>query len=434
MTAWQPSFATSEMAAQGQAHLIEHAETLPAEQAAEFLAAAAAHPWAEIREALGSDVSGPGELRPAHGLTWKRQQAQGGVRERLARLGNAFLAGGRVATVLLAGGQGTRLGHAGPKGTFCLGPDDDRTLFHMLCERLLRAGRRTGRSVPLFVLVSPMTDAATREAFAANDNYGLAADDVRFVLQGQLPAVDAEGRALLSAPGELAMAPDGHGGVWSALVRDGILDELAERGVDAITTFQVDNPLARPVDPVMLGWMIERKAQVVSKTVAKAAPDERVGVLAREVSGRHRIVEYSELPDEVPENVNQGSIAIHAFGVRFLRDLFASGYRLPLHRAFKKVPYIDASGTRVEPCEPNAYKLERFLFDVFPQAERLEMHEVKRAFEFAPVKNADGVDSPVTARLLVDTEVRRWHEAMGRELPASVALRPLDIDGAESFI
>lgn len=433
MTAWQPDVAEAELVANGQSHLVEHAATLPPERAEAFLRLASEQPWAQIRAALGEQVGPPTTLRPPRGLTWKRQQGQGGIRERLARLGTAFIAGGRVATVLLAGGQGTRLGHPGPKGTFCFGPEPDRSLYRILGERIARAGRRTGTRVPLYVLVSPMTEEATRQAFADAPAWGLDPAQIQFVRQGQLPAVDGQGRALLAAPGELAMAPDGHGGVWTALVQAGVLDDLAARGIDALTMFQVDNPLARPLDPVMLGWMVERKAQIVSKAVAKAAPDERVGVIAREVSGAHRVVEYSELPDDVPDSVNQGSIAIHAFSVRFLRELFARGYELPLHRAFKKVPYLGPDGTRVEPAEPNAWKLERFLFDVFPEAQRFEVHEVRRSFEFAPVKNAQGVDSAVSARLLVDAEVRRWHAAQDRPLPDPVSLRPLEIDGAEPF-
>lgn len=435
MTAPDPADPRTRLADAGQGHLVEHAATLPAEQAAAFLAQAAAQPWARLADAAKAEpVAGATALRPPQGLTWKRQQAQGGVRRRLAELGTAFLGGGRVATILLAGGQGTRLGHPGPKGTFVFGPEPDRTLYRILGERIAAAGRRAGRAVPYYVLVSPATEGATREAFEAAPAWGLDPAQIHFVVQGQLPAIDAHGRGLLAAPGTLAMAPDGHGGLWPALVDAGVLDELAEAGVDALTTFQVDNPLGRPLDPVMLGWMVERKAQIVSKGVAKATPDERVGVLARDIRGRHRIVEYSELPDDVPESVNLGSIAVHAFSVRWLRELFASGYEMPLHRAHKKVPHLDAQGERVSPTEPNAWKLERFLFDIFPEADRFEAHEVKRAWEFAPVKNREGTDSPATARLLVDAEVRRWHAARNRPLPDPVSLHPLELDGAEPYL
>ena len=175
-----------------------------------------------------------------------------------------------MATLLLAGGQGSRLGFDGPKGKFVLGPGDDRSLYAIQAERVGAASRRAGRPVPLIVLVSEATEAATRAAFErGRAAWGLVEGQVRFLCQRRLPALDADGRALLEAPGRLAMAPDGHGGALGALVRSGLLDELAQRGVDVLTTYQVDNPLALPLDPVMLGWMVERHAQVIGKAVKR---------------------------------------------------------------------------------------------------------------------------------------------------------------------
>lgn len=415
----------------GQGHLVEHARTLPDAQAEAFLAEAAAQPWARLRAALDAEEQGaPPVLRPPIALRWKRQIGEGGLRARLAGMGEAFLAQGRVATFLLAGGQGTRLGHPGPKGTFCLGPEQDRSLYRVLGERIAAASERAGVAIPYYVLVSPATEAATREAFEEAQDWGLADDQVRIISQGALPCVDGGGRGIIQAPGQLAMAPDGHGGALTALQREGVLAELAARHVDVLTTFQVDNPLGRPLDPVMLGWMLERKAHVVSKAVAKASPDEKVGVYARDLEGRHRIVEYSEFGAEgAPEDLDLGSIAIHAFSVRWLHELLESDYELPLHRAHKKVPYLGDDGSTVTPEAPNAIKLEQFIFDVFPEAPRLEVHEVKRSWEFAPIKNRAGTDSPETARALVDAEVRRWHDARGTPVPEPISLRPRELDG-----
>jgi UDP-N-acetylglucosamine/UDP-N-acetylgalactosamine diphosphorylase len=247
---------------------------------------------------------------------------------------------------------------------------------------------------------------------------------VRILRQGTLPAVDEEGRALLTGPGSLALAPDGHGGALVALDRDGVLDDLAGRGIEVLTTFQVDNPLALPLDPVMLGWMVERRLEAVGKAVRRLA-GEKVGVFARDVEGRLHVVEYSEFPEGgMPDELVMGSIALHAFSVPWLRRLFGRGLGLPLHLAHKKVPYLASDGRVVQPEAPNAWKFERFLFDVFPLAARAEVHEVLREREFAPVKNASGADSPATARALVEAEVRRWHEARGLPVPIPPALRP----------
>jgi len=421
--------AVRRLEAAGQGHRVAHARSLDPEAASTFLAAAAAHPWVEIGAAFARPaVPVPPVLRPPHALTLRRQRSEGGLVRRLAETGRGLLRGGRVATLLLAGGQGTRLGHDGPKGDFVLGPEPDRTLYAIQAERVSAAGRSVGRAVPFFVLVSEGTEEATRAAFARHRAaWGLEPDQVRFVRQRELPALDERGRAVLAGPGALALAPDGHGGALGALIRAGILDELAEAEVDVLTTWQVDNPLALPLDPVMLGWMVERRAHTVGKAVRRLA-DERVGVWTRDLEGRHRVVEYSEFPEGgMPEELTLGSIAVHAFSVAWLKELFDGGWSLPFHRAHKKVPCLDDEGRVVDPEAPNAHKLELFLFDVVPEAERAEVHEVAREREFAPVKNARGVDSPETARALVEDEVRRWYGERGRPPPEPVSLHPLDM-------
>ncbi len=421
--------ARATLEAAGQGHLVEHAATLDDATAHAFLERAAAYPWAALQAARNAAHAELPPLRPPVALKWKRQQAQGGLRRRLAEIGEGLLSGGRVATMLLAGGQGTRLGHSGPKGTFVFGPQPDRTLYRILGERVAAAGRKAGKPVPYYVLVSRQTEAATREAFEDAPRWGLEPDQIHFLVQGELPCLDDDGRALLAGADELAQAPDGHGGAAQTLWDSGALRDLLGADVDVLTTFQVDNPLGRPLDPVMLGWMVDRRAHVVSKAVAKSSPDEAVGVFARDLRGRHRIVEYSELPDEGAEELTLGSIAVHAFSVRWLHDLMAGDYELPLHCARKKAPYWTAETGLVQPDAPNATKFERFIFDVFPEAPRLEVHEVQRAWEFAPVKNAEGVDSPHTSRLLVDAEVRRWCRETGADAPDEIALMPLQNDG-----
>jgi UDP-N-acetylglucosamine/UDP-N-acetylgalactosamine diphosphorylase len=414
----------------GQGHLAAHAATLGPEAGATFLCDAALHPWEELTAAhRAPPAAAPGVLRPPAGLTWKRQLGEGGLRRRLADQGRRLLAGGRVATVLLAGGEGSRLGIDGPKGDVVLGPTADRTLYRVLAERVVRAGRDAGHPVPLVVLTSERTHEATAERFLTGDRLGLEPGQAELVQQGRLPVLDDEGRALLAASGQLLLAPDGHGGLWTALRGAGVLERLRAAGVEVLTTFQVDNPLGLPLDPVMLGWMLERRANAVSKAVAKTAPDERVGVYARGLDGRTRIVEYSELPADGAPGLKLGSIAVHAFALRWLDDLFAGGWTGPLHRAHKQVAAWTPEGP-LEATGPNAWKMERFLFDVLPEAPRVEVLEVAREREFAPVKNAEGADSLASARLLVDREVLRWHTLAGSTPPRPLRLAPLEIDAS----
>lgn len=413
----------------GQGHLLEQALALDPALGTALLAEAAGEPWEALRKAaLAGAAPPPPELRPPSCLTLRRQQAVGGLRTRLAALGRQRLAEGRVATLLLAGGQGTRLGHPGAKGTFVLGPRPDRTLYAVLAERVARASREAGRPIPLVVLTSPATDAETRAALGEPGRHGLQGGQVEFVLQRTLPVLDGAGRALLDGPHALLRAPDGHGGALGALEAAGTLARLEAQGVEVLTTFQVDNPLGRPLDPVMLGWMRERSLQVVGKAVRRASPEERVGMFARDLDGRLRVVEYSELEGlPAARELALGSIALHALDLPWLRSLpLRDPAFLPLHPARKRVEAFDpAHGAR---RAQDAIKCERFLFDVFPWAARGEVQEVDRAREFAPVKNASGSDSPETARALVEAEVRRWHAERGLPVHDPVALEPLVLD------
>jgi UDP-N-acetylglucosamine/UDP-N-acetylgalactosamine diphosphorylase len=418
--------------AAGQGHLVAHARRLAPAQAAAFAEEVSRVPWERLARAFREPPPPlPPELRPPEALTWRRQENEGGILRRLGAMGEELLREGRVATALLAGGQGSRLGHPGPKGTFVLGPTPDRTLYAILCERVLAASRRAGKPVPLVVMTGPDTDGPTREAFARAGHHGLDPADVTFVRQGELPALDAEGRALLSAPGRLASSPDGHGGLLRAFHEAGVLERLRARGIDVLTTFQVDNPLGRPLDPVFLGWFLERRASAAGKAVRKRDPGEKAGVFARDLEGRVRVVEYSEMPEGGLPDLVLGSIALHAFSLPFLLSLVSNpGFTLPFHRAQKRVPHLGPDGRVVAPDAPNAVKLEQFLFDLLPLAPRVAIQEVDRAREFAPVKNAAGEDSPDTTRAAVAAEIARWHREAGVPVPDPVPpLRPLVADG-----
>lgn len=358
-------------------------------------------------------------------------------------IGEAALRRGEVAVLVVAGGQGSRLGFDRPKGMFPVGPVSGATLFRIHAEKVLALTRRYGKPVPFLVMTSPATHTETVAYFDRERRFGLPAGQVHFFQQGTMPAVDlASGNLLLEKPGQLALSPNGHGGTLTALADTGLLARLKSQGVEHVFYFQVDNPLVNVCDPAFVGLHVGRGAEVSSKVVFKEKPEEKVGVLAR-IDGRCGIIEYSDMPKEMTEEraadgtlaFRAGSPAIHLFGVPFLERVTSGRQRLAFHLARKKVPHWDpTTGRAVTPDVPNALKFELFVFDALPMAERWLAVEAKREDEFAPLKNADGPDSLATCQALMIGQARRWLRSAGATVAddAAVEISPtFALDAAE---
>ncbi|HEY5657864.1 MAG TPA: UDPGP type 1 family protein [Myxococcota bacterium] len=339
--------------------------------------------------------------------------------------GRALLEAGRVAVMVVAGGQGTRLGFPGPKGLFPLGPITGRTLFAQQAQKIRRLRARCRRPVPWYVMTSPATDSGTRACFEDAAHFGLPPGDVVFLCQGTVPSLDLSGRLMLEAPDRIFENPNGHGGSLTALLDSGALDDMARRGADTIFYYQVDNPLVNIGAADFLGFHAAAGAEVSCKVVRKREPHEKVGVVAR-VDGRPGVVEYTEI-DEAHRSARDasgelvywpGNMAIHAFDVDFVRRVAQQADRLlPYHCSKKKIPTLDAAGHPVQPEEPNGYKLERFVFDALAAADRVCVVEALRTEEYSPVKNAEGNESPRTARRDLVARYRAWLDEAGIELP-----------------
>jgi UDP-N-acetylglucosamine/UDP-N-acetylgalactosamine diphosphorylase len=409
--------------AAGQAHVFRFLPRLDEAARRELLACAADIDLDLVaRLATGAPEPATGEMAPAEVV--RPAELPRERRQEATLAGEDLLRRGAVAAVLVAGGQATRLGFPGPKGTFPIGPVTGRTLFEWFAGRLLALRARHGRPIPLYVMTSEATHDETVAYFAERAHLGLDPDDVRFFRQGMAPALDDRGRLLLETPSRIFRAPNGHGGVFEALAASGALAEMAARDVEDIFYFQVDNVLARIADPLFLGLHRLAGAEMSSKVVAKQDPEEKVGVVARR-GGRTGVVEYSELSEEEMRArgadgrlvYGAGNIAIHAIRRDFAESV-AAGDDLPYHRARKAVPHVDEEGNEVRPETPNATKFERFVFDALPRAQRTVTLEVERELEFAPVKNAEGDDSPDTARAAMSTVFRGWLEEAGVAMPA----------------
>ncbi|HLU70384.1 MAG TPA: UDPGP type 1 family protein [Fibrobacteria bacterium] len=340
------------------------------------------------------------------------------------------LAQGRCAAFLVAGGQGTRLGHDGPKGVFDIGLPSGKSLFQLQAERLKRLGALCGKPVPWYIMTSRENHAATTGFFREHDYFGLNESDIMFFPQGECPLTDQQGRILLADKGRIALGPNGNGGCFPALKHAGALADMERRGVEWVFVYSVDNALVRVCDPVFLGFALASGLPAASKAVAKSSPEERVGVFCRRgdgpEGGRPSVIEYSEMSPELCAArdgdgellYGSANIAVHLFRRDFLEA--HADAALPWHVAHKKIPHIavdaahgNAPGARVIPSAPNAYKFELFMFDLFPMAPDMAVLNVERAAEFAPVKNRDGADSPATARALILALHRRWAEQAG---------------------
>jgi UDP-N-acetylglucosamine/UDP-N-acetylgalactosamine diphosphorylase len=354
------------------------------------------------------------------------------------RLGEECLRRGEVAVVLVAGGQGTRLGFDQPKGMFPVGPVSKKTLFQIHAEKVLALRRRYGKPVPFLIMTSHATHAATEAFFAEHGRFGLPADEVVFFRQGTMPALDlATGKLLLEERGRLFTSPNGHGGTLDALAHSGLLDRLRRQGIKQVFYFQVDNPLVQVADPVFLGHHLAADAEVSLKIVPKEGPTDKMGNLVL-VDDRCTIIEYIDLPEELARQTNEngqlriwaGSPAIHFFALPFLERLTRGGVQIPFHTARKKVPYLDAAGRTVKPERENALKFERFIFDVLPLAERWTAVETTRREEFQPLKNASGTDSPQAVAQAISDLAGDWLEQAGVKVPRTPgghAAVPLEI-------
>lgn len=317
------------------------------------------------------------------------------------RLGENALQEGRVAAVLLAGGMASRLGCEFPKGMYPIGLNGE-SLFEIFADKIHALQKKYGRFVPLYVMTSDATDEQTRVFFREQNYFGLPPQDVVFFKQGNQGAVDiATGKTLYSSPGVPAVSPDGHGGVLSALKKYRLLDDMTQRGIELVCTFQVDNPLIPLADPEFIGYCLFDQAELATMVVRKNSPTERVGNMVKK-DGVVQVIEYCDLPLSVAELTNPdgslvieyGNIAIHVFRLDFLvRVLNNEEFSLPFHTVKKKVPYCDKTGALVHPTQPNAYKKEKFIFDVFLQAKRIALVEGARRLCFSALKNSLNSDS-----------------------------------------
>jgi UDP-N-acetylglucosamine/UDP-N-acetylgalactosamine diphosphorylase len=407
-----------------------------------------------VKTLLNEEITGFDQfedLQPAPYVSHPENGGDAALWKEATALGEDALRSGRVAAFTVAGGQGTRLGYDGPKGTFPVAPVSGNTLFQIFAEKLRASEIRYRTSIPWYIMTSAVNHDATVAAFEDADYFGLKEEQLMFFAQGRMPAVDFSGKILLENRDTIAMSPDGHGGSLRALVRSGAIADMRRRGVDTISYFQVDNPLVQVIDPAFIGFHLKSQSEMSSKMIPKAYPGEKVGHFCIQ-NDRMCVVEYSDMPMAMQEEQDEqgnlrfiaGSIAIHILDVGFV-DRLGSGSTdagLPFHKAVKKIRTVDNSGNEISPTEPNGVKFEMFVFDALPFAANPVVIETLREDDFSPVKNASGVDSADSSRADQIRQWTRWLKAAGVEIETDETglpefqfeISPLFADSESAFL
>lgn len=344
-----------------------------------------------------------GEITPLKAMELSEIEAR---KDELEKAGIEAIKAGKVGAVLLAGGMGTRLGSDNPKGMYNIGVTKELYIFECLINNLMDVVKKTGTYIHLFVMTSDLNFDSTTAFFKEKKNFGYPDEYISFFKQEMAPACDFNGKVLLEAKNKIAVSPNGNGGWFLSMMKAGILDKVKAAGIEWLNLFAVDNVCQRICDPVFVGATIIEEKTIGAKVVRKNDPDERVGVMCLE-DGRPSIVEYYEQTEQLRNTLDERGERVYNFGV-ILNYLFNVAEleeivekSLPYHVVDKKIPYVDENGVFVKPEEPNGHKFEQLVLDMIHLGKSCLPFEVVREYEFAPVKNKEGIDSVVSARELL---------------------------------
>lgn len=322
--------------------------------------------------------------------------------EKYRKRGAEIIKENKYAVVMVAGGQGTRLGHRGPKGTFVLELNSPKSLFQIFTEKLIDVKNKYNVIIPWYIMTSKENNDETEEFFEKNNYFGYPKDAIKFFIQDEIPMLDINGKVIMTEEGLIKQAPNGHGGIFEAMFKNNIVDDIKKRGIEWIFIGPVDNPLAQMTDEIMIGYAVDKNILGLGKSIVKANPAEKVGVFCKR-NGKPSVVEYTEISKEMAEETDEegelvfgeSHINCNLFNIKVINKIGTEV--LPYHTAFKKATYMDENGNIITSEEPNCYKFETFIFDAFQKIDDMEVLRGKREEEFAPVKNKEGVDSPETA-------------------------------------
>lgn len=387
-----------------QEHVLKYYNELDENQRCELLRQIEGIDFTLLDALKNKSADNKGEIQPISAVTIEDIAENS---DKYLNTGISAIKSGKVAAVLLAGGQGTRLGFDKPKGMFNIGKTKELYIFQCLVNNLMDVVKLSGAWIPFVIMTSEKNNKDTVNFFKEHNYFGYNSEYVSFFIQDMAPSVDFNGKIYMEGKDKISSSPNGNGGWFSSLVRSGIFDKLRSQGVEWLNVFAVDNVLQRIADPHFIGAVIATGSDSGSKVVSKAAPEEKVGVMCLE-NGKPSIVEYYELTDEMTyQRLDNGQLA-YRYGV-ILNYLFhmdrlveINKEKMPVHIVDKKIPYMDENGNYITPEKPNGYKFETLILDMIYFNKTCLPYEVERNKEFAPVKNKEGVDSVDTARELLE--------------------------------
>lgn len=397
----------------GQEHLLRFCDELDEKAVAELIGQVDGIDFDKVRglylEAAGETKASSGEY-VYEPLPFKDKSSLSKSEiEEYEKAGADVIQSGGFAAVTMAGGQGTRLGHNGPKGTYDIGLKSHASLFEIQCARLRAASQKFGKVIPWYIMTSRENDKDTREFFKTHGYFGYPEKDITFFVQNMLPMVAFDGRIVLDRKDHVKEGADGHGGVFAALKSSGCYDDMVKRGVKWVFVGGIDNVLLKMCDPLFIGFGEKSGAKIAAKSLVKRDAKEGVGVFCRR-NGKPYVIEYTEISGEMAEARNEdGSflygdahVLMNLFSIDAITAIIGGNDGLPYHVARKKTQFVNEAGETVVPEKPNAFKFEAFIFDAFEFFDELAILRVDRESEFAPVKNKEGEDSPASAKRMYE--------------------------------
>lgn len=388
----------------GQQHILQYYDELNDAEKKTLLDQIELTDFSVIEKGKSGEASKKGVVSPLASMELDEIKEN---RERFLEIGTKAIQEGKVATVLLAGGMGTRLGSDEPKGVYNIGKTKDVYIFQRVVENLMDIVKLTQTDIYLFVMTSDKNHEKTVSFFKEHNFFGYKEDYIKFFMQEMAPATDYAGKVYMESKSQISNSPNGNGGWFSSMKKWGILDIIHTEGIRYLNVFAVDNVLQKIADPCFIGAVMERGVEAGAKVVKKAAPDEKVGVMCLE-DGRPSVIEYYELTDELMNTLNEkgervynfGAILNYLFEVKALERIVDN--QLPVHIVEKKIPYMDENGNLVKPETPNGHKYELLILDMIHDLKSCLPYEVERNKEFAPIKNKTGIDSVESAQALLE--------------------------------